>query len=240
MSLAALVTSWRMYLYDEDGNALPELQGRSYHDPKWCYWINVASLVNGFVGNIFLLFNFTNRIRYIVALPMTILNWYIATGMLIAITVSINQYVPPQENEAYTQGFWYAIEAAVLYLICSMLLMVNMLGYFLGHYPQHFTLTDHQRTLILQTMLFFIWLAGGAAVFSRVESLHGTTDDAYKIRSFADGVRSPPQSRTPSVWLSSDSSTSATSPSSQSVSAISTRTMTSAAASFSPTPSAAS
>lgn len=49
-----------------------------------------------------------------------------------------------------------------------MILMVNMLGYFLGHYPQHFDLDDDQRTLILQTMMFFFWLAGGAAVFSKV------------------------------------------------------------------------
>ena len=49
-----------------------------------------------------------------------------------------------------------------------MLLMVNMLGYFLGHYPQHFELTDEQRNLILQTMMFFIWLAAGGAVFAKV------------------------------------------------------------------------
>ena len=50
-----------------------------------------------------------------------------------------------------------------------MALMVNMLGYFLGHYPQHFELSDEQRNLILQTMLFFIWLAGGAGVFAKVD-----------------------------------------------------------------------
>ena len=50
-----------------------------------------------------------------------------------------------------------------------MALMLNMLGYFLGHYPQHFELSDEQRNLILQTMLFFIWLAGGAGVFAKVE-----------------------------------------------------------------------
>lgn len=49
-----------------------------------------------------------------------------------------------------------------------MMLMVNMWGYFLGHYPQHFELTDEQRNLILQTMMFFIWLAGGAGVFAKV------------------------------------------------------------------------
>ena len=50
-----------------------------------------------------------------------------------------------------------------------MALMINMLGYFLGHYPQHFELSDPQRNLILQTMLFFLWLAGGAGVFARIE-----------------------------------------------------------------------
>jgi potassium channel subfamily K len=86
----------------------------------------------------------------------------------------MDTYVPPQHpQQTYTQGFWYAVIAATLYLVCSMLLMINMLGYFLGHYPQRFNLTDAQRTLILQTMLFFIWLAGGAGVFSLVETTYG-------------------------------------------------------------------
>lgn len=46
--------------------------------------------------------------------------------------------------------------------------MINMLGYFLGRYPQHFLLTDDQRTLILQMTGFVIWLLIGAAVFQRV------------------------------------------------------------------------
>lgn len=46
-------------------------------------------------------------------------------------------------------------------------------SYFLGHYAEHFSLTDSQRTLILQTMMFFLWLAGGAAVFSKVETDNG-------------------------------------------------------------------
>jgi len=113
--------------------------------------------------------NFTKRIRYIVALPLTIISWYISTGILIAIVVAMNNYdAPIRPGQTYGQGFWYAIIAATLYMIGSMGLMVNMTGYFLGHYPQHFDLDDDQRTLILQTMMFFFWLAGGAAVFSRV------------------------------------------------------------------------
>ena len=93
-------------------------------------------------------------------------------------------HVPPTRPiETYTQGFWYAVVAAVLYFICSMLLMFNMLGYFLGHYPERFTLTDDQRNLILQTYLFFVWLAGGAAVFSAIETRYGETP-----WSFVDGL----------------------------------------------------
>ncbi|KAI9757230.1 MAG: hypothetical protein M4579_003530 [Chaenotheca gracillima] len=165
LSIAALVTSWRQKRNGE----FPDVMAVGFKDPHWCIILNAVSLICGFVGNFFLLFNFTRRVRYIIALPMSILLWYLATGILITITAAMNAYVPPiRPDETYSQGFWYAIIAAVVYLISSMMLMVNMLGYFLGHYTQHFQLTDHQRTLILQTMMFFFWLTGGAAVFSKV------------------------------------------------------------------------
>ncbi|OCK86061.1 voltage-gated potassium channel [Lepidopterella palustris CBS 459.81] len=179
LSIAALVTYWRMNVFI-DGQFVADFDGHPFRDPRWCYWLNVASLIFGFLGNIFLLMNFTQRVQYIVALPMTIILWYFATGFLIGITACMHIYTPPNRPyETYTQGFWYAIIAACLYLVCSMILMVNMLGYFLGHYPATFTLTDAQRTLILQTMLFFIWLAGGGAVFSRIETTHGQSGWAF-------------------------------------------------------------
>ena len=73
----------------------------------------------------------------------------------------------------------------MLYFISSSILLINMLGYFMGHYPQRFELNDHQRTLILQTMLFFIWLAGGGAMFSRVENLDNGGSATW---AFVDGV----------------------------------------------------
>ncbi|KAL5316808.1 hypothetical protein ACEPPN_015859 [Leptodophora sp. 'Broadleaf-Isolate-01'] len=170
LSIAALVSKWRVKL--PDNGQLPgglDALGINIPDPEWEIILNAISLGCGFFGNFCLLLNFTQRIRYIVALPATIISWYFATGILIAITVAMNQYVPPaRPGETYSQGFWHAIIAAILYLIGSMILMVNMLGYFLGHYPQHFELDDDQRTLILQTMMFFFWLAGGAAVFSKL------------------------------------------------------------------------
>ncbi|PNS16916.1 hypothetical protein CAC42_4880 [Sphaceloma murrayae] len=184
LSIAALVTSWRMCLvdgvdpalcpYDGSSELLGDLFGHAFSDPVWCYWLNVVSLGLGCVGNIFLLFNFTGFVRYIIALPMTIIMWYMATGILIAITTSMNTYAPPlRPYQTYTQGFWYAVLAAIMYLIASMLLMLNMLGYFLGHFPQHFELSESQRTLILQTMLFFVWLAAGGGIFSKVETVFG-------------------------------------------------------------------
>ena len=167
LSIAALVVSWRNNLTTDDPATRQETS-EPYPDPQWCYNLNVASLVCGFMGNLFLLFNFTRRVRYIVALPVTIILFYIASGILIAITASMQIYVPPNQDQIYSQGFWYAIIAACLYVFNSMTLMVNMVGYFLGHYPQHFTLTDEQRNLILQTMMFFLWLGGGAGVFTAV------------------------------------------------------------------------
>ncbi|KPI40757.1 Outward-rectifier potassium channel TOK1 [Cyphellophora attinorum] len=164
-SIAALVVSWRNNI-TTDTPILRDATSEGYPDPNWCYNLNVVSLVVGFIGNMFLLFNFTRRVRYIVALPVTIICFYFASGILIGITASMNMYVPPGQNQIYSQGFWYAIIAACLYVLNSMILMVNMVGYFLGHYPQHFTLTDEQRNLILQTMMFFIWLGGGAGVFA--------------------------------------------------------------------------
>ncbi|TVY47555.1 Outward-rectifier potassium channel TOK1, partial [Lachnellula cervina] len=170
LSIAALVSKWRVEL--PNNGQLPEGTddaGTDIPDPHWELVLNAISLALGFFGNFCLLLNFTRRVRYIIALPATIISWYIATGILIAIIVAMNNYVPPvRPGETYSQGFWHAIIAASLYLIGSMILMVNMLGYFLGHYPQHFDLDDDQRTLILQTMMFFFWLAGGAAVFSKV------------------------------------------------------------------------
>ena len=92
----------------------------------------------------------------------------------------MNKYVPPKPpDELYSQGFWHAVIAAVLYLVSSMLLMVNMQGYFFGHYPQHFELTDDQRNLILQTMMFVIWLAGGAGVFAATQETWTYVDALY-------------------------------------------------------------
>lgn len=68
--------------WDGTSELLSDLDGHTFADPHWCYKLNIFSLALGFTGNIFLLFNFTNRIRYIIALPFTIVLWYAATGVV--------------------------------------------------------------------------------------------------------------------------------------------------------------
>ncbi|KAF2732961.1 voltage-gated potassium channel [Polyplosphaeria fusca] len=172
LSIGALVTFWRLDLHDPDDitNTVPQLKAISIPDPRWCYWINVSSLILGFVGNFFLLLNFTNRIRYIISLPTTILLWFTACGILIGDLAAMHTHARPVAPfEIYSGGFWYAIAAASFYFLLASLLMVNFVGYVRGHYPQYFDLTEDQRTLIIQTMFYFIWLAGGAGVFARIE-----------------------------------------------------------------------
>lgn len=93
-------------------------------------------------------------------------------SQLCASTVSLHIYSPPiQPDHVYSQAYWSAVIAAALYFILAVLLMINMLGYFLGRYPQHFTLTDDQRTLILQMTALVAWLLIGAAIFQRIMSI---------------------------------------------------------------------
>lgn len=40
------------------------------------------SLACGFIGNFFLLVNFTGRVRYIVALPLSIIFWILSSALV--------------------------------------------------------------------------------------------------------------------------------------------------------------
>ncbi|KAF7718485.1 Uncharacterized protein PECH_003711 [Penicillium ucsense] len=169
MSIVALVSPWRNKMISSDiGRAGTTIQ-HGFDDPHWVLALNAVSLFWGVVGNVFLLFNFTQVVRYIIALPVTIFSWFLATFILCGLTASMSIYSPPiPPDELYSQPYWSAVIAAVLYFVLATLLMINMLGYFLGKYPQHFSLTEDQRTLILQMTAFVIWLLIGAAIFQRV------------------------------------------------------------------------
>ncbi|OQE44449.1 hypothetical protein PENCOP_c002G06697 [Penicillium coprophilum] len=169
MSIAALIMPWRSEILSHDDGPAGNYIQKGYPDPRWDTVLNAVSLFCGLVGNMFLLFNFTQLVRYIIALPVTIIMWFLASGILCGITIATAVYAPPVGlDRTYSQAFWSAVIAAILYFILSLILMINMLGYFLGKYPQHFALTYEQRTLILQMTALVVWLLIGAAIFQRV------------------------------------------------------------------------
>lgn len=61
-------------------NQSPRMESKA--DPVRELVLNAVSLACGFVGNFFLLCNFTKRVRYIISLPMSIIFWFFATGIV--------------------------------------------------------------------------------------------------------------------------------------------------------------
>lgn len=113
MSVVALAMSWKSEIHpeqqDPEGNPVQVLLA----DPRWynpvltgdlvhtnyvrCIGLNATSLAFGVLGNLFLLFNFTRTIRYIIALPASIILWLLATAI-----VSTKTITPPTMANAHS------------------------------------------------------------------------------------------------------------------------------------------
>jgi len=134
--------------------------------------INAISLVLALTANMSLLLNMTRRLSFAIAQPITIIGWYISSILLIVLvsiaSTSIFRIQPSQEH-ALSQAFYYGIIAAGLYFIIASLMVVTVVGAYRKHYPKEFRLTPSQRTLMLQTIGFVVYLLLGALVFSKVE-----------------------------------------------------------------------
>ncbi|KAJ4485235.1 tandem pore domain K+ channel [Lentinula aciculospora] len=169
-SVCALVQTWRVKISDGES----ETQGQRISDPHWLVGLNAASLLQALAANLLLLFNFAHRIRYIIAQPLTISLWYSASILLIvplALTPSIS---PPSDvsQHALSQSYYYALLSAILYVILATLLLLHLVFSLppFSAYPASFaTLTIPQRTLMLQTISFTLYLALGAGIFSALE-----------------------------------------------------------------------
>jgi potassium channel subfamily K len=77
--------------------------------------------------------------------------------------------IEPRSDHAFTQAFYYAIFSAGLYFLIASLMLVTVWGAYRGHYDKEFQLTMSQRTLMLQTISFLVYLLAGAAVYSHIE-----------------------------------------------------------------------
>lgn len=75
----------------------------------------------------------------------------------------------PVDEYVWSQAFYYGIWAAILYFVDASLMAVTFWGASSGHYSKDFHLTASQRTLMLQTIMFLMYLLLGALVFSKIE-----------------------------------------------------------------------
>lgn len=133
--------------------------------------VNVVSLVCALIANLALSLNMARRIRFEIAQPIIIIGWYVSSILLVSllIAVGVMMYKPENDGRIYTQGYFYGAFAAGLYFIIASLLVVTAYGAYKGQYRREYKLTNSQRTLMLQTIIFCIYLLGGSAVYARIE-----------------------------------------------------------------------
>lgn len=134
--------------------------------------VNAIQLAVALVANLILLLNMAKKIKFTIAQPVTIVTWYISSVCLVALTATADGPLKgtPQDNYIWSAAFYYGLYAACLYFFCSSLMVVTFWGAMKGKYSKDFQLTTSQRTLMLQTIMFLIYLLVGALVFSTTEN----------------------------------------------------------------------
>ena len=136
--------------------------------------VNGVSLVLAVAANVALLLNMARRLSFSIAQPITIAGFYIASILLIALVAAAaydpSLRLPPSADRALSQAFYYGIMAAVIYFVIATLMVITVWGAIRKEYHTRFELTTSQRTLMLQTISFMIYLLGGAAVYARIEA----------------------------------------------------------------------
>ncbi|KAH4823394.1 hypothetical protein HBH61_006560 [Parastagonospora nodorum] len=167
-SICALVETWRVHI----PQGSDEGHGERVEDPKWLIAVNSISLVFALTANMSLLLNMARRLSFAIAQPITILGWYLSSALLIALVIVASLPVfeiQPRQEHALSQAYYYGIIAAALYFIVASLMAFTAYGAWRGHYSKDFQLTPSQRTLMLQTIGFMVYLLLGALVFCKVE-----------------------------------------------------------------------
>ncbi|PKS08653.1 hypothetical protein jhhlp_005042 [Lomentospora prolificans] len=168
-SICALARPWRQLANPGDSSRDREF----IHDPSWLLAVNGIQLGMALISNMFLLLNMAKRIQFSVAQPVTIVGWYsssICLMVLLSLAAGPSGVLDDVKDEyIWTESFWYGLWASILYMIVASLLVVTVYGAYTKHYSQNFHLTGSQRTLMLQTILFLMYILLGALVFSVVE-----------------------------------------------------------------------
>lgn len=167
-SVNALVENWRVSI--PPGGT--EEHGVDIKDPRFLIAVNSVSLALALIANLSLLLNMAKRVRFAIAQPITIAGFWSASVLLIALLAyasTDNFKEPGVQDQALTQAFYYGIFAAALYQIISYLMCITVWGAYRGAYSKDFDLTVAQRTLMLQTISFLVYLEIGALIYCKIE-----------------------------------------------------------------------
>ena len=112
------------------------------------------------------------RIPFPIAQPITIIGWYVSGFILIGLAASVHapsMQLPASDTIVLTQAYYYGCLAAGMYILVASFMVVTVIGAYRGHYSKDFQLTMSQRTLMLQTIAYMVYLLSGGAIFARIE-----------------------------------------------------------------------
>lgn len=134
--------------------------------------INSISLGFAVAANVCLLLNLARRMPFTVAQPLAIGGWLLASFLLIAAlaTTATPSFLPTSSEYEYSEAFFFGTFAAVLYFVDSLSLTVTVFGAYRGHYKKELHLSISQRALMVQTLIFMVYILIGALVFSKIEA----------------------------------------------------------------------
>ena len=167
-NICAIAISWRVIVNPDS----PEANGEKVPDPSWLVGINIVSLVIAIIANMSLLGQMTNRLRYNISGPITIVGFYISGFVDIGLVGAASTHhlpLPSNPHATYSQAFYYAAFSGAIYVLLAMLLSVTAYGIWFGQYSDEFKLSLSQRSLMLQTILFLTYVLVAGAIYSVIE-----------------------------------------------------------------------
>ena len=112
------------------------------------------------------------RVRFRISQAIVVAGWYISSFLLLGAIAAAPSKLPLPATEArtFSQAYYYACFAAVLYFILATMILMTIIGVHVGHYAREYKLTMAQRMLMFQTVAFLGYLLAAAAVYMKIES----------------------------------------------------------------------
>jgi len=152
-----------------------------YYIPR-AYAINGLSLFLGVAANISLLLTLFHLAPYKFLQPFTAISWLLSAALLLSIIIvyihtptlnphNLNPSVGASRKLIWSQSYYYAILSSTVYLIITLLLSINLYAAYVQKHCKAGLreLTNPQRTLILLSTGYMVYLSLGALAFTHIE-----------------------------------------------------------------------